>query len=51
MQVKFNHGTLQNNGLIRNLQANNIFLSWERVIIHRLEEIRPGIWIPVLMTH
>jgi hypothetical protein len=37
--------------IVHFMQANNIFLSWERVVIHRLEEVRPGIWLPVLTTH
>ncbi|KAH9962389.1 hypothetical protein BC827DRAFT_1130390 [Russula dissimulans] len=37
--------------IVHFMQANNIFLSWERVVIHRLEEVRPGIWLPVLITH
>jgi len=37
--------------IVHFMQANGIFLSWERVVIHRLEEISPGIWIPVLITH
>jgi len=37
--------------IVHFMQANNIFLSWDRVMIHHLEEIRPGIWIPVLMTY
>jgi hypothetical protein len=40
-----------NNGLIYRPQANGIMLPWDRVVIHRLEEIRPGTWIPVLTTH
>jgi len=37
--------------IVHFMQANHILLSWDRVMIHRLEETRPGIWIPVLMTH
>jgi hypothetical protein len=37
--------------IVHFMQANGIFLPWERVVIHRLEEISPGIWIPVLITH
>ncbi|KAI9507169.1 hypothetical protein F5148DRAFT_981764 [Russula earlei] len=33
------------------MQNNHILLTWDRVVIHRLEETRPGIWIPVLTTH
>jgi hypothetical protein len=40
-----------NDGLIYRPQTNGITLPWNRVVIHRLEETRPGIWIPVLMTH
>jgi len=37
--------------IVHFMQANGIILSWDRVVMHRLEEIRPGIWIPVLTTH
>jgi len=33
------------------MTSNHIALPWERVTLHRLEEITPGIWIPVLTTH
>ena len=32
-------------------QKNAIALHWDRVVVHRLEESQPGIWIPVLSTH
>jgi len=37
--------------IVHFMQANRISLSSDRVVIHRLEEISPGIWIPVLITH
>jgi len=37
--------------IVHFMHANGIFLPYDRVVIHRLEEISPGIWIPVLMTH
>lgn len=37
--------------IVHFMQANGIMLPWDRVVVHRLEEIRPGIWIPVLITH
>lgn len=37
--------------IVHFMQTNGITLPWNRVVIHRLEETRPGIWIPVLMTH
>jgi hypothetical protein len=37
--------------IVHFMQANGISLSWDRVVMHRLEEISPGLWIPVLITH
>jgi hypothetical protein len=37
--------------IVHFMQASRISLSSDRVVIHRLEEISPGIWIPVLITH
>jgi len=37
--------------IVHFMQSNGISLPWNRVVIHRLEEISPGIWIPVLTTH
>jgi len=37
--------------IVHFMQTNGIMLPWDRVVVHRLEEIRPGIWIPVLITH
>jgi len=37
--------------IVHFMQANGITLSWDRVVILRLEETRSGIWIPVLVTH
>jgi len=37
--------------IVHFMQANGIMLPWDRVVVHRLEEIRPGNWIPVLTTH
>lgn len=32
------------------LQTNAITIPWDRVILHRLEEETPGVWLPVLTT-
>jgi len=37
--------------IVHFMHANGIILPYDRVVIHRLEEISPGIWIPVLITH
>ncbi|KAN0140255.1 hypothetical protein V8E53_002151 [Lactarius tabidus] len=37
--------------IVHFMTSNAIALSWDRVVLHRLEEITPGIWIPVLTTH
>jgi hypothetical protein len=37
--------------IVHFMQSNGISLPWHRVVVHRLEEISPGIWIPVLTTH
>jgi hypothetical protein len=37
--------------IVHFMTSNHIALSWDRVVLHRLEEITPGIWIPVLTTH
>ncbi|KAI0260955.1 hypothetical protein BC834DRAFT_830941 [Gloeopeniophorella convolvens] len=37
--------------IVHFMTANAMTLSWDRVVLHRLEEIAPGIWIPVLTTH
>jgi hypothetical protein len=37
--------------IVHFMTSNSIALSWDRVVLHRLEEITPGIWIPVLTTH
>ncbi|KAI0274332.1 hypothetical protein BGY98DRAFT_920873 [Russula aff. rugulosa BPL654] len=37
--------------IVHFMDSNGISLSWNRVVMHRLEENSPGIWIPVLMTH
>jgi hypothetical protein len=37
--------------IVHFMQSNGIALPWNRVVVHRLEETSPGIWIPVLTTH
>jgi len=37
--------------IVHFMDTNGISLSWNRVVMHRLEENSPGVWIPVLMTH
>ncbi|KAI0288256.1 hypothetical protein BC826DRAFT_916038 [Russula brevipes] len=37
--------------IVHFMQQNGIRLPHDRVVVHRLEEISPGVWIPVLMTH
>jgi len=37
--------------IVHFMTSNHISLSWDRVVLHRLEEVTPGIWIPVLTTH
>jgi len=37
--------------IVHFMTSNHIALSWDRVVLHRLEEVTPGIWIPVLTTH
>jgi hypothetical protein len=37
--------------IVHFMETNGISLSYHRVVVHRLEEINPGLWIPVLMTH
>jgi hypothetical protein len=37
--------------IVHFMTSNHIALPWDRVMLHRLEEITPGIWIPVLTTH
>ncbi|KAF8495175.1 hypothetical protein F5888DRAFT_1616191 [Russula emetica] len=37
--------------IVHFMETNGISLSWNRVVMHRLEEISPGVWIPVLITH
>lgn len=37
--------------IVHFMESNGIALSWNRVVMHRMEEISPGLWIPVLMTH
>ncbi|KAI0299704.1 hypothetical protein B0F90DRAFT_1630618 [Multifurca ochricompacta] len=37
--------------IVHFMSSNAIALSWDRVVLHRLEEITPGVWIPVLTTH
>lgn len=37
--------------IVHFMESNGIALPWHRVVIHRLEEIGPGIWFPVLTTH
>jgi len=37
--------------IVHFMTSNHVALSWDRVVLHRLEEITPGIWIPVLTTH
>jgi len=37
--------------IVHFMTSNAIALSWDRVVLHRLEEVTPGIWIPVLTTH
>jgi hypothetical protein len=49
--MRFSNYRSYNTGLIHYSQTNGISLSWHRVVMHRLEEISPGVWIPVLITH
>ncbi|KAI0253142.1 hypothetical protein BJV78DRAFT_1197037 [Lactifluus subvellereus] len=37
--------------IVHFMTKNAIALHWDRVVVHRLEEIQPGVWIPVLSTH
>jgi len=37
--------------IVHFMQVNGISLSSDRVMIHRLEEISPGIWILAIITN
>jgi hypothetical protein len=37
--------------IVHFMQSNGISLPWDRVVINRLEETTPGLWLPVLTTH
>lgn len=37
--------------IVHFMETNGISLPWHRVVMHRLEENQPGVWLPVLMTH
>ncbi|KAH9970828.1 hypothetical protein BGW80DRAFT_1175521 [Lactifluus volemus] len=37
--------------IVHFMNKNAISLHWDRVVVHRVEEAQPGIWIPVLSTH